>query len=175
VSVRGEKGVAALEFALILPLLLVMVFGIIDIGRLIQARLIITNVSREGGSVSSRYPIDVTMLQESGKPLDLNGSGRIYISKISAGNSQSPYPAISRLVDGAGNLPEVSSSIQDDFQYLGLSKELYDHLVFNSEHQTSDISEVTVVEVYYGYTPITPLPRFISGILSSKIVSKAVF
>jgi Flp pilus assembly pilin Flp len=54
VSVRGEKGVAAVEFALILPMLLVMVFGIIDIGRLIQAKLIITSVSREGGSLASR-------------------------------------------------------------------------------------------------------------------------
>jgi hypothetical protein len=32
-----------------------------------------------------------------------------------------------------------------------------------------------VVEVYYRYTPITPLPNFIADILSSNIGSKAVF
>ena len=82
----GKKGVAALEFALILPLLSVMVFGIVDLGRLIQSHLIITNVSREGGSLASRGIKSgndlINMLQSSGTPLDLNGSGIIIMIQI---------------------------------------------------------------------------------------------
>ncbi len=47
--VRNSRGTAMVEFALILPVLLVLGFAIVDFGLLIQARLIITNVAREGG------------------------------------------------------------------------------------------------------------------------------
>ncbi len=35
---KNEKGIAAVELALILPVLCIMAFGIIDFGRLIQAQ-----------------------------------------------------------------------------------------------------------------------------------------
>ncbi len=65
---------AALELALIVPILLVLAFVIIDFGRLIQARLVVANLSREGGSLASR-DIDtatgiVTMLQSGGSPAE---------------------------------------------------------------------------------------------------------
>ena len=48
------------------------------------------------------------------------------------------------------------------------------------DNQTSDISEITVAEVFYKYRPITPLPNFIEGILLTHgdgiiIGSKSVF
>jgi hypothetical protein len=185
----GKKGIAALELALILPILLVLVFGIIDFGRLIRARLIVTNVSREGGSLASRSISSgndlLNMLRSSGTPLDFNGSGRIYVSRIRAGTSNNPKPYIdtsNQLPWFAGSLG-VTSVIHDGgaSYYLGLSPALYNHLVFNPVNQTSDIAEVWVVEVYYKYKPITPLPRFIENILSTPgydgriIGSKSVF
>ena len=185
----GKKGIAALELALILPILLILVFGIIDFGRLIQARLIVTNVSREGGSLASRSvssPNDVlnilTMLQASGTPLDLNGSGRIYVSRIRAGTSISnPNPYIdTSLSKSRGSL--VYPSRIGGGPPLGLSEALYQHLEFEGPPQnTSDIAEIWVVEVYYKYKPITPLPKFIENILitpgydGSIIGSKSVF
>jgi Flp pilus assembly pilin Flp len=182
VPARGEKGIAAVEFALILPVLLVMVFAIIDVGRLIQARLIIANVSREGGNIASRDAMTndnglITMLQASGRPLDLSGSGIIYISRIHAGTKAGPYILQPwRSQTGAGSLLGAPSSIID-VPPFGLSPPLYAHLEFDDDpiKQTSDISEITVVEVYSRYTPITPLPNFIADILSSNIGSKAVF
>jgi Flp pilus assembly protein TadG len=181
---RGrEKGIATLEFALILPILVIMVFGVIDLGGLIHARLIITNVSREGGSLASR---DIkagsdllTMLMSSGTPLDLNTSGRIYISKISEGvSADAPNPVISTQIN-QGNLA-VNSAIRTSQPYLGLTADLFNHLVFKPANQTADISGVTVVEVFYIYRPITPLPNFIQNFLldngAGKIIgSRAVF
>ena len=183
----GKKGIAALELALILPILLVLVFGIIDFGRLIRARLIVTNVSREGGSMVSRSFKSgddlLTMLQSSGTPLDLNGLGKIYISRIGHGTSlgnPNPYIDLSSSVS-KGNL-SVSSQIRTNVTNLGLSAALYQHLKFKGPPQnTSDIAEVWVVEVYYKYNPITPLPRFIQNILITPgydgfiIGSKSVF
>ena len=45
---RGESGVAAVEFALILPLLMLILFGILHYGILLYDQAVITNAAREG-------------------------------------------------------------------------------------------------------------------------------
>jgi len=44
----SQKGASAVEFALVLPLLVVITFGIIEFGMLIYNQQVITNASREG-------------------------------------------------------------------------------------------------------------------------------
>ena len=188
-KMSGERGIAALELALILPVLLVLSLGVIDFGGLIHSRLIVTNVSREGGSLASRGFKSgsdlVNMLQHSGNPLDLTGVlGKIYITSIKAGRLDSdggihPPEIPADGVTTGGELG-VNSSIGNGKTNLGLSSILYDHLVYKSENSTSDIDELTVVEVFYKYRPITPLPKFIENILLTDgdgtiIGSKAVF
>jgi len=180
-----EKGIAAVELSFILPMLLIIAFGIIDFGRLIQERLILTNISREGGSLASRGFTSgdnlLNMLLSSGTPLDLNGSGRIYVSRIRAGTSKdAPDPYIEEPQLSKGAL-SISSRIRSGISNLGLSEALYQHLKFKEPQNTSDIAELWVVEVYYEYKPITPLPKFITGILATPgydgmiIGSKSVF
>ena len=48
VSRRSQSGVAAVEFALILPVLLLIVFGIINFGLYLYDKAVVTNASREG-------------------------------------------------------------------------------------------------------------------------------
>ncbi len=43
-----DRGSAAVEFALVLPLLLLIVFGIIDLGRALNAQITLTEAAREG-------------------------------------------------------------------------------------------------------------------------------
>ncbi|WP_295438847.1 TadE family protein [uncultured Thiodictyon sp.] len=179
----GESGIAAVEFVIILPLMLIVLVLIVDFARLFDARFVITNLAREGASLSSRdlkSPTElITLLQEGAKPLDLLTSGRIYISKITAGaTSTNPKPVIASQND-SGSLG-AASSIKSTSSTLGLSATMYDHLVFNAANKTADISGVTVVEVFYKYMPITPLSRLIPGLLTGNgggiiINSKAVF
>jgi hypothetical protein len=180
-----EKGIAALELAFILPVLLVLSLGVIDFGGLIHSRLIVTNVSREGGSLASRETnigVDfLNMLQTSGNPLDLNGLGKIWISRITAGWRDTKgviYDPSITLQISNGSLV-VPSAIHSGGT-MGLSPDLYGHLVYKPDNSTSDIDGVTVVEVYYKYIPITPLPKIIENILLTDgdgtiIGSKAVF
>lgn len=181
---RGQRGAALIEFALVLPLILMLVLATIDFGNLIQTRLIITNVSREGGSVASReINIDsnlTDLLEFSSSPLVMSGpDGRIYITRISAGQSdQAPDPTITTQLT-SGSLA-ASSRHQATDRDLGLTANLYDHLVFDSNNGTADITAVTVVEIFYKYRPITPLSNLIPGILRRDgdgmiIFSKAVF
>lgn len=45
---RDDEGAAAVEFALVLPLLVLLVFGIIDFGRLYYEQITLTDAAREG-------------------------------------------------------------------------------------------------------------------------------
>ncbi len=46
--IPNQKGVAAVEFALVLPLLVVLAFGIIEFSLALYDKAVITNASREG-------------------------------------------------------------------------------------------------------------------------------
>ncbi len=46
--VRGEKGQTLVEFALVLPILLLLVIGMLEFARVLNAWLIVSNGAREG-------------------------------------------------------------------------------------------------------------------------------
>ena len=182
-----ERGASLLELALLLPLLVVMAFGVIDLGRLIHARLVITNVSREGGSLASRDRGGtnfIAMLQSSATPFDLKNQGRIYVTKIGAedptGNPPrlDPY-IISRSQDGSLSVSSyISGAVQGALQ-SGLSQDMINHLSIDPQIGTTHISGVTVVEVFYRYVPITPLPGIMQNLFPDSggiiIGSRSIF
>ena len=55
---RGDDGAAAVEFALVVPLLLVLVFGIIDFGILFGQNLSLNNAARDAGRFGVVRQID---------------------------------------------------------------------------------------------------------------------
>ncbi len=48
-----DRGAVAVEFALLLPVLLLIVFGIIDFGRALNAQITITQAAREGARLAA--------------------------------------------------------------------------------------------------------------------------
>jgi len=52
---RGQEGAAAVEFALILPILIFLVLGGIDFGHRLYMQHLITNASREGARYAAKY------------------------------------------------------------------------------------------------------------------------
>jgi hypothetical protein len=180
---RDDRGASLLELAFLLPILAILAFGVIDFGRLIHARLVVTNVSREGGSLASRAILTgaalIPMLQSSATPFDLNGQGRIYVIDIRAGTQASPQPFISSNVHGGAYNVNSTITGQVGASPGGLSSALYNHLVFKTTQNAPDIAGVSVVEVFYLYRPITPLPQFVQNLVLPTggilISSRAVF
>jgi hypothetical protein len=50
---RRDRGAAAVEFALVLPVLLLIIFGIIDFGRMLTAKITLTEAAREGARAAA--------------------------------------------------------------------------------------------------------------------------
>lgn len=49
---RNRRGAAAVEFAIVAPIFFLMVFGMIEFGRVVMVQQIITNASREGARLA---------------------------------------------------------------------------------------------------------------------------
>lgn len=50
---QGDRGAAAVEFALVLPVLLLVIFGIIDFGRMLYAKITLAEAAREGARAAA--------------------------------------------------------------------------------------------------------------------------
>lgn len=87
---RRAAGIAAIELALILPVIVVLFLGLVDIARGIQANMILINLSREGANLASRLNLPLTdsaqtiigQVSMSAPPLDMNKQGMLYITRV---------------------------------------------------------------------------------------------
>lgn len=62
----GNRGQALVEFSLVFPLMLLLVFGLIDLGRLVYANNALAEAAREGarwGSVQARSSTDIAGIE----------------------------------------------------------------------------------------------------------------
>ena len=56
-SDHGERGQSLVEMVVVLPLLLLLLIGVVDFGRAFFTFIAITNASREGARMVSRFPL----------------------------------------------------------------------------------------------------------------------
>src|SRR3954469_14916832 len=49
----GDRGAVAVEFALVLPVLLLVIFGIIDFGRMLYAKITLAEAAHEGARAAA--------------------------------------------------------------------------------------------------------------------------
>lgn len=89
------RGLAAVEFALLLPVLLVLMIGLVDIARALQAQMILINISREAASMSAYGKLQLSenaqtiigQVAASAPPLDMNKLGMVYVTRIMGSTS----------------------------------------------------------------------------------------
>jgi TadE-like protein len=70
----ADRGSVAVEFALVLPVLLLIVFGIMDFGRALNAQIALTGAAREGARlVALGYPTATVQARVAAAAPDLSG------------------------------------------------------------------------------------------------------
>ena len=83
-SLSDNKGVAAVEFALILPLLLLLILSLIDFGRLFFVQVSVTSASREGARYSSLFSNGSPTPQNVIDLVNASASGAATLSQLSS-------------------------------------------------------------------------------------------
>ena len=180
---HSQKGVAAVEFSFVAIILLLVVFGIIEFGSLIQAQAVVTNVAREGGSIASRDILTsqdeknlLDLLEASSWPLNFGANPskfNIFIARVQAGTAENNAPSCDGTVHPRG---ELDVAPPDDGNRCGLTDEFWALLTYN-DNWGAPLNQATVVTVYYQHDPLTPLANFLTTHGDGKMVisSKAVF
>jgi Flp pilus assembly protein TadG len=112
---HDQKGAAAVEFAVVLPLLVVFVFGIIEFGLVFYDKAMVTNASREAaraGIVFRDPPVTVAEIQG---VVDSYCSGKL----VSFGSSTGPTTTVpSGECANHGDELTVNVAYQYDFLLL---------------------------------------------------------
>ena len=88
IYLQNNRGVAAVELAICLPVLILLVCGSIEFGLLFYNQQVITNASREGaraGIVAETVNADIIQIVEnycSGKLINLNGANELQANAV---------------------------------------------------------------------------------------------
>jgi hypothetical protein len=149
----GQRGVAVGELAIVLPLLLVVLLGIIDLGRLVSGYQTMNDLSREAANLVSRgASIDSAIAALSASttgPVDVIGSGAIIISTLGRRSADDPTPWV---IDQYrhGSIPSSASRVGS----------------LNGPARVPNVDEleagvtVMAVEVVHGFVPLFPIDAF---------------
>jgi Flp pilus assembly protein TadG len=110
---RTCYGQSLVEFAIVLPILLMLLLGVVDHARAILFNNILINMSREGANLAARSAqtsqFIIAALNFSAIPLNMPQHGMVYITRVSwvddgAGNVVAQVDEQYRATSGNGNL-----------------------------------------------------------------------
>ena len=173
---KHSDGQTMVELALILPVLLLLSFGVFEYSRSVLTKNIIVNMSREGANLAARtqdLPQTImTAIATTASPLDMGANGMMYITEVmgvddgTGTNTADPivqnqyryvnggYPANSVVWgscsswDGNGSCTNITGSDIADLEGDGAGNYSGMELAIN------DQETVYAVEVFYDYAPI---------------------
>lgn len=95
----ARRGAALVEFALVVPVLLLLLLGVIDFGRGWSALGVLSNAAREGARYGAANPLDLQTIQDhaitealgSGIKVYREGESSVEVFKTAAGQPDTPF------------------------------------------------------------------------------------
>jgi Flp pilus assembly protein TadG len=104
---RKEHGGIAVEFAILLPVFMLLVFGVIDFGHAFYMQQVLTSASREGARYATKYHTDASGNQI--LPAQLSPSIPDYVIHTSAQNGGNGGYGLASLMPSDAD-PQVSNA-----------------------------------------------------------------
>lgn len=162
-----EEGLAVVELAMVLPFMLLLFFGIVDLGRMVLTRQVLINVSREAANLASRGTTltdAAAAVQISAQPLNFPVDGYVIVSEVArAANGQTSIKARA----AAGGRPQPSK--------IGAGIGAIAVLPTTTTPIPPIGQSVYAAEVYYRSPPITPLGTLINSAIGDTFYDVAYF
>jgi len=160
---RCERGQAVAEFALVLPLLMVLFMGMVELGYAYDRVHGLAAISREGANIAARgtplaETLDAAVLN--GQSLGVSTSGGVIASRIVVTDG---IAVVDEQVATDG-FEEDSRLAQPDYPADLVTEVGY-----------RDGSTLYAVEVFLVYRPITPVGNFLESLLPDFLYERAVF
>jgi hypothetical protein len=173
----ADRGQSLVEFALVLPLLMLVVLGVVEVGHMLFEQHVVTRLTREGSNLISRdvsLQDTITALKTmSTPPVDLDNGSRVILSVVKRGatvgsanydrlilyqrceyGSMAAQSALQTAGTGSfGGPPDYIAANSDTDTRLRVTN-VPDSLV------TVKGGMVYITELYSTHTTITPVFRF---------------
>jgi Flp pilus assembly protein TadG len=172
-SQTGESGQALIEFSLVVIVLIVLMFGLIDVCQAIYTRQVIVNLAREGANLASRGTGDtrseiisnaVAAVVDAASPLSITTNGVVIITAVT-NNARGSY--FISLQQRQGALTFASK--------IGTRVGQSATLPITSPSLSQPNYTVYVAEIYYKFKPITPIGSLLRVAIPTNLYDVAYF
>lgn len=157
-----RRGQALAEFALVAPLLILLVMGVVELGRSLGVVHGMAGISREGALLASRGVAlndVISIVTANGSDFGFAGSGSVIVSRIEI---RAGAPVIVDQRSSGSYASRLGALGEDAGGGLAASGFVTGGTVF-------------AVEAFFDYRPITPLRNLIAGIIPDPLYERSVF
>lgn len=158
-----EDGQELVELVLVLPILLVVLFGLVELGNAFDVGHSMSTLSREGANIASRGAeldevLDVVLANGEGIGLESMGGAVATRLMVQGGVPRVVEQRATDGFEGRSELGPVGAAVPG-LEMLGLVEGRRYH----------------ALELFYGYRAITPIHRLLGPLVPDTIYDRAIF